>query len=106
MTTATSKMQGSTGRKLPPNAGKGRKKGSKNKVTRDTREALALLIENNHDKMQTWLDDVAAADPGKALTLLLQMIEFTTPKMARTELTGRDGGPMIIEPTLNIILRQ
>ena len=35
-----SKMQGSSGRRLPPNAGKGRKKGVPNKLTKTIREAI------------------------------------------------------------------
>jgi hypothetical protein len=35
-----SKIQESTGKRLPPNAGKGRKKGIPNRLTRTIREAL------------------------------------------------------------------
>ena len=88
-------------------SGQGRVKGVANKVTIQTREALALLIDGNLGKVQGWLDRVAEDDPGKALTLLLQMTEYTTPKMARTELTGKDGGALVMEhPALNIILNK
>ena len=102
-----SKVLASAEKRKPPAAGIGRKRGVPNKVTRETREVLALLIDGNLDKAQGWLDRVATDDPGKALTLLLQMAEFTIPKMARTEVTGRDGGPVLAAyPKLEVILHK
>jgi len=88
-------------------SGQGRRPGTPNKVTRETREALALLIEQNIEKLQDWLDRVAETDPAKAMALLLQMAEFTIPKMARTEVSGPNGLPIVTEPPkLEIILNQ
>ena len=42
-------------KRLPPNAGKGRKKGVPNKVTKDAREAMAALAEGMAPKLSEWL---------------------------------------------------
>lgn len=109
----------------PPNAGKGRKKGVPNKSTTDVREAIANLLQMNVDNFSVWLGQVANGirqpapvledddeepevkwllrpDPGKALDIAMGMAEYHIPKLARTELTGENGGPVqvnIIDPT-------
>ena len=111
----------------PPNAGKGRKRGVPNKATADVREAIANLLQLNVENFSLWLgqvsngikqpapasDDAQAdeepemkwllrPDPGKALDIAMGMAEYHIPKLARTELTGKDGGPLqvnIVDPT-------
>ena len=88
-------------------SGQGRKKGTPNRVTKAVREAIARLAESTVDQVAGWLTTVAADDPAKALDLWLKMIEYHIPKLARTEMTGKDGGPMVTEyPKLNIILHK
>ena len=80
----------------------GRPKGSPNKSTAAVREAMAVFAEGNVHKLQEWLDDVAKGgegrtpDPAKAADLFLKAIEYHIPKLARTEVTGQDGGPVEI----------
>ena len=69
----------------------GRKKGIPNKSTMAVREAYQKLTEDNLENMSIWLAQVAADNPEKAMTLMLQLSEFIIPKLARTELTGQDG---------------
>lgn len=82
------------------NNGMGRPKGSPNKATAAVREAIAVFAEGNAHKLQEWLDDVASGaggnrpDPAKAADLYLRAIEYHIPKLARTELTGKDGGAL------------
>jgi len=82
------------------NNGMGRPKGSPNKATAAVREAIAVFAEGNAHKLQEWLDDVAMGvggnkpDPAKAADLYLRAIEYHIPKLARTELTGKDGGAL------------
>jgi hypothetical protein len=99
----------------PPNAGKGRKPGIPNRTTTDVREAIASLLQLNVENFSVWLGQVANGiqqppaegadepteakwllrpDPGKALDLAMSMAEYHIPKLARTELTGPDGGPL------------
>lgn len=88
-----------TDKPKPPNAGKGRVKGVPNKVTQDVRAAIAKLAEGNVERCQAWLDRIATDDPDKALDLYLKMLEYHIPKLARSEHTGKDGGPLIIQAT-------
>lgn len=87
-----SKVQPSAAKKLPPNAGKGRQKGVPNKATREFRETVRKLLEDNSENVSLWLSEVAADDPAKALDLLSRLAEFAAPKLARTEHVGEDGG--------------
>ena len=81
-------------RKKPPNAGKGRKAGVPNRITKDVREAFKLLVEGNVGRVQRWLDEIAEHDPARALDAVLKLTEFVLPKLARHELTDRDGAPL------------
>lgn len=82
----------------------GRVAGRPNKTTQEVREAVALLAQNNVSKLEQWLEDTANGNPDqgvkpapeKAAMLLLQALEYYIPKLARTELSGPDGGPIEI----------
>lgn len=80
-------------------AGKGRKVGSKNKATMELRQVIADIADRQAPKVEAWLEKVAEDDPGKALDLFLRMIEYHIPKLARTEMTGEDGGALTIRVT-------
>lgn len=103
-------------RKRPPNAGKGRVKGVPNKATSDVRMAIALVAQNKAADLEHWLDQTAKGipardrkgkvkphvylvkpDPGRAATVLLTAMEFHIPKLARTEITGKDGAPVTLQ---------
>lgn len=81
----------------PPNAGKGRKPGVPNKATQDVRAAIALFAEANVGQLQEWLDRIAADDPEKAADIYLKAIEYHIPKLARSELTGKNGERLKVE---------
>ena len=70
----------------PPNAGKGRPKGSTNRTTRDVREAVSALVQGNNDNLEKWLQRIAKSDPSRAFDLILKLMEYHIPKLARTEL--------------------
>ena len=69
----------------------GRPKGSKNHITQDIRRAYQELTEANLDNMTTWLAQIAAEDPARAMDLMLRLSEYIIPKLARQEVTGLDG---------------
>lgn len=76
----------------PPNAGIGRKKGVPNKSTILAREAIARLVDGNTERLQEWLDEIAEQEgPLAAWRCMMDVLEYHIPKLARTELTGKDG---------------
>lgn len=59
------------------------------------REAIAHFVDGNADRLQGWLDEIAAIDgPKAAFGCFVELLEYHVPKLARNELTGKDGGPM------------
>lgn len=109
-------VKGRSGR--PP--GSGRAPGVPNKATRDARLAIAAFVDNNADRMQEWLDKVAQGvprvdgdgnqryddegeplwlvppNPEKAFAMLRDVVEYHVPKLARSEMTGANGGPISV----------
>lgn len=84
-------------RKGKTNNPNGRPAGVPNKSTTQAREAIAAFVDANVDRMAEWLDAVAADEkqgPAVAFKMLMDVMEYHVPKLARTEHTGKDGGPM------------
>ena len=98
----TSKLEEITDRRLPPTAGKGRPPGSLNKSTSAVREAIARMADENADNFVGWLNQVASTNPEKACDIYLKAIEYHIPKLARTEVTGAENGPLTIKVVTGI----
>ena len=85
--------------------GGGRPKGAVNHATRTAREAIARFVDGNAGKLDKWLQEVAEGDPkngikpnpAKAFELFQSVVEYHVPKLARTEVTGADGGPVEVK---------
>ena len=66
---------------------------------------MALFAEGNVHKFEEWINSVAEGaegrqpDPGKAADLFLKAIEYHIPKLARTEHTGENNGPVEMKIT-------
>lgn len=72
----------------------GRQVGTPNKSTQAAREAIARFVDGNADRLQGWLDEVAAEKGAQAaFDCFSTLLEYHVPKLARTETTGKDGGP-------------
>jgi hypothetical protein len=77
----------------------GKKPGTQNKATRDIKEAYRMLIEKNLNNLTGWLEIIADENPEKAIRILSDLSEYVIPKLARKELTGKDGEELI-PPTI------
>lgn len=73
----------------------GRTKGVPNKATTNAREAIAAFVEGNVDRLNGWLDAIAAESPKQAFDCFMGVVEYNIPKLARTEVQplGKDGKP-------------
>lgn len=76
---------------------RGRPAGAPNKATANAREAIARFVDGNSERLQGWLDQIAAEEgPQAAFKCVVDLLEFHVPKLARTELTGKDGGALSV----------
>ena len=98
----------------------GRQKGTQNRATQDVRAAIAAFAEGTAAEFVSWvkqtaqgapkrteligkgakaktvvLDHGRAPDPAHAAEIYLKAIEYHIPKLARTEVTGEGGKPLI-----------
>ena len=80
----------------------GRPKGAVSKTNEDIRSLLRLLVDRRLPQMEAWLDRVAEEDPGRAFGYMLQLLEYHVPKLARVELGGVDGSPVLIQNVMQI----
>ena len=79
----------------------GRQPGSQNKVTREFRETVQSLLDDNRDNVARWLTlvaegdgtDTGKPDPYKALDMLAKLAEYAAPKLARTTVVGDPDQP-------------
>ena len=101
------------------NKGAGRPSGSPNKATTQARQAIASFVDGNAHRLTGWLDQVAqgvktedpetgeekyivAPNPAKAFDMFQSVVEYHIPKLARTEVTGNDNQPLVIEHNHNV----
>lgn len=62
------------------------------KTTVLARQAIATFIDGNADRLQGWLDEIAAEKGAEAaFKCFADLLEYHIPKLARTEMTGADG---------------
>lgn len=75
--------------------GGGNRKGKPNKATANAREAISRLVDGNVHRVALWLDKIEKQDgPKAAFECFMDLLEYHVPKLARTEVTGRDGEPL------------
>jgi len=84
----------------------GRKAGIPNKATTEAREAIKALLDSNLPYIQSWIqstaegiyDDLAGKwivqpNPAKACEIVQNLVEYSVPKLARTEVVGDEKAP-------------
>lgn len=71
----------------------GRPQGAKDKAQKDIKQAYQLLVEGNLTNIETWLNEVATKDPGKAIELILRFSEFILPKIKSIQLDANINEP-------------
>lgn len=71
--------------------GAGRPAGVPNKATGEVKTAIAAFTSANVDKLDEWLNSIE--DPAKRLDLYFKALEYTMPKLARSEVVGDEKAP-------------
>ena len=85
------------------NAGKGRPKNTPNKATTNAREAIAAFVDRNSGRLESLLEEIEERQgPKAAWDCIMDLVEYHVPKLARTELTGKDGGPQEVNQSVTI----
>jgi len=82
----------------------GRKAGTPNKANEAARLAIAKFVNDNVEKLQSWLDKIAEKDPKQAYDCFMAIVEYHVPKLARTELAGDEDNPIKAVTDININL--
>ena len=70
----------------------GRKPGVPNKSTTELKQAITAFTSRNADKIDMWLNEID--DPAKRLDLYFKALEYSMPKLARSELVGDKEQPI------------
>jgi len=78
----------------------GRKKGSQNKDLKPIREKFNQLLDGY--SIEDMIDDLRSLEPKDRLNIINGISEYIIPKLARTELTGKDGDEIKVRQ-LNIV---
>lgn len=65
---------------------KGRPKGAVNRSTEMMKLTIARAVDNTLNTLSTDLEKIKKKDPERAIELALKLMEFTLPKLSRTEM--------------------
>jgi hypothetical protein len=96
----------------------GSRKGIPNRATQAAREAIGRFVDGNAHRLQGWLDAIAGGskgtnskgeevwlakpNPALAFELFQSVIEYHVPKLARTELTGKDNSNLALDVRIRL----
>lgn len=81
----------------------GRPPGSQDVVTKEIKERFKDFVDGNFDKVQGWLDRVAADDPDKALSLYLQFSERILGRVTTSSIDLTSNGKELKAPIIYAI---
>ena len=84
----------------------GRQAGVPNKATAEAREAVKAILDSNLPYLQAWIQSTAEGimddatgkwivqpNPAKACDIVQNLVEYSVPKLARTEVVGDEKAP-------------
>lgn len=88
---------------MPFEAGQSGNPGGK-QDRRKTKAQIAIthFVDDNAERLQSWLDQIAQDDPKEAFKAFTSVVEFALPKLARREIAGDPDAPVVhrIERTI------
>lgn len=91
----------SRGSKPGERRGGGSRKGIPNKATANAKEAISAFVDAQSERLESLLTQIEEQQgPKAAWDCIMDLVEFAVPKLARTEVTGKDGGPQEVKTTL------
>lgn len=76
--------------------GKGRPKGTPNQSSVEVKNLFQKFIERNEANLQEDYERMRAKMPDKANDVFMKVAEYVHPKLARTEVVGKDGQELTI----------
>lgn len=89
---------------IPKTPGSGRKKNTPNKSTANAREAIAAFVNKQSERLESLLERIEEEQgPKAAWQCIMDLVEYHVPKLARTEVTGANGGAVQAETTIKIV---
>lgn len=65
---------------------KGRPKGALNRSTEEMKLTIARAVNNTLNTISKDLEEIKKRDPEKAIDLALKLMEYSLPKLSRTEM--------------------
>lgn len=71
--------------------GEGKKPGTTNRLTRDKKEIISSVLDNQLPKVNEVLNAMFKTEPHRAIELTLKLMEFVIPKMKAVEHSGAEG---------------
>lgn len=77
--------------------GKGRPKGSPNRIRKGWKESIQEVLELNGPEMDAWIQRAAKRNPLGAIAAMATLAEFTDPKLSRVTHTGDVNEPIFFK---------
>lgn len=72
------------------NMGMGRPKGSKNRTTKEIREAIKDIVNNQLDDFYMSLERVRSKNPEKYALIIIRLMDMVVPKTSEIEINNSD----------------
>jgi len=75
------------------------------KSTLLAREAIACFVDGNSDRLQGWLDEIAAEKGAEAaFKCFMDVVEYHVPKLGRTVIAGDPDNPLKYQKVERVVI--